>query len=86
MKAHRRLATAAFLLTLACFLPLAGFAKVVYVSRSATGDGLGSSWENACITITAGLAASASGDEVLVKSATYPVAVKMRQGAVPCDS
>ena len=46
-------------------------AKVVYVSQSATGDGSGSSWENACATITAGLAASASLDEVWVAEGIY---------------
>ena len=35
MKAHRRLAAAAFVLALVCFLPLAGFAEVVYVAQGA---------------------------------------------------
>ena len=66
--------------SLAFFLAYPAPAKVVYVSQGATGSGSGSSWENACTTITAGLAASASGDEIWVKSATYPEAIDMKEG------
>lgn len=55
-------------------------ARVIYVSQDATGDGSGSSWGNACATITAGLAASVSGDQVWLKSATYPEATTLKEG------
>lgn len=55
-------------------------AKVVYVDKSATGDGTGTDWANACMTITAGLTLSASGDHVWVKSATYQEAITMVEG------
>ena len=53
-------------------------AEIVYVDQNATGDG--TSWENACLTITAGLTASVSGDDIWVKSATYAEAIEMKEG------
>lgn len=53
-------------------------AKVIFVAQDAIGDGSGSSWENACRTITAGLTTSASGDEVWIKSATYEESIDLK--------
>jgi len=70
-----------FAILILAFLPAhPAPAKVVYVAQDATGDGSGSSWENACTNITAGLAASASGDEIWVKSATYSEAITLAEG------
>ena len=66
-----------FLFALSTSSALAG---VVYVDQNATGAQDGSRWEDAFTTITAGLAASASGDEVWVKSATYNEAITMQEG------
>ncbi len=65
---------------LALFLAYPAPAKVVYVSQDAAGDGSGTSWENARTTVTAGLAGSASGDEIWVKSAVYPEAITLVLG------
>ncbi|MFH1743520.1 MAG: hypothetical protein ABIH23_31330, partial [bacterium] len=54
------------------------YGKVVYVSLNATGDGSGSSWENACRSIFAGLGASVIGDEIWVKSGRYMEAIRMK--------
>jgi len=55
-------------------------AAVIYIDQNAAGAQDGSSWANAFTTITAGLAASASSDEVWVKSATYHEAITMKEG------
>jgi hypothetical protein len=44
------------------------------------GGGTGSSWADPLGSIGAGLAISASGDEIWVKSATYAEAITMKQG------
>ncbi|MFH1740369.1 MAG: DUF1565 domain-containing protein [bacterium] len=71
-----------FLLTFLSLVVVCGsqptFAKVVYVSLNAAGDGSGSSWENACTSVSAGMTASASGDEVWVKSGRYMEAIRMK--------
>ena len=64
---------------LVSLFPPAG-AKVIYVDANATGDSDGTSWANACTTVTAGLAASASGDQIWVKSASYHEAIVMVTG------
>jgi len=55
-------------------------AKIIHVAGDATGSGDGSSWQDAFTTLAAGLAASASGDEIWVKSATYPEAIRLTTG------
>ena len=62
---------ALFLLFSSLLFPYSAPARVIYVAPGATGDGSGSSWGNAFTNIRAGWAASASGDEIWVKSATY---------------
>ena len=54
--------------------------KVVHVSPNAPGDGSGTSWENACTSISAGVTASASGDEVWVASGRYAESVQLTDG------
>ena len=72
----------AFLLLSLLFLfsTSSALAGVVYVDQHATGAQHGSSWKDAFTTITAGLTASASGNEVWVKSATYNESITMQEG------
>ncbi len=69
----------AVLLFLTLAIPIAP-ARTIYVSPSGVSDGTGESWATAFKTITAGLAASASGDEVWVRSAVYSGPIKMKAG------
>ncbi len=52
--------------------------EVVYVSQDATGDASGTSWENACTTISSGVIQSTTGDEVWVASGRYPESVELK--------
>ena len=54
--------------------------KIVYVSLDAAGDGSGSSWENAYRSISAGLIASVTGDEIWVASGRYMENIEMKPG------
>ena len=74
-KFFQLLLTAALLLS---SLPLS--AKVIHVAKQPGPPGDGSSWQGAFKMISAGLTASASGDEIWVKSATYPEAITMKAG------
>ncbi|MFH1739372.1 MAG: right-handed parallel beta-helix repeat-containing protein, partial [bacterium] len=73
-----------FILTILTVVIVCGIqsatAKVVYVSLNATGDGSGSSWENACTSISIGLNRSVSGDEIWVAAGRYLEVVHMEPG------
>jgi len=69
----------AVLLFLTLVIPIAP-ARTIYVSPSSVPDGTGATWATAFKTITAGLAASASGDEIWIRSATYSEAIQLREG------
>ena len=55
-------------------------AKVIYVDMDASGNGTGTDWTNACTTISAGLTASASGDDIWVAQGTYGESITMKSG------
>jgi hypothetical protein len=88
MKNHYNLfLTVCLAFCLFCITP-AATGKVVYVSLNAMGDGSGSSWENACTSISAGIAVSATrqyenrvidADEIWVASGRYMEAIKMKE-------
>ena len=71
----------AFILTAVCSLCADSVtAGVVHVSLNAVGDGSGTTWENACPSINAGLVAVASGDEIWVAGGRYLEAMEMVPG------
>ena len=55
-------------------------AAVIYVDQDALGTEDGTRWEDAFTSITAGLTASASGDDIWVKNSTYNEAISMKEG------
>ncbi|HPO08262.1 MAG TPA: right-handed parallel beta-helix repeat-containing protein, partial [bacterium] len=56
--------------------------KVVYVASGASGNGSGTSWENACTDISTGLGKCNTGDEVWVAAGRYAEAIEMKPGVV----
>ncbi len=69
---------AAILLSILSSCAQAG--KIVYVNCSVATDGDGLSWATAKKTVTNGLAASVSGDEVWVSKGTYVESVTLTSG------
>ncbi|MFH1737967.1 MAG: right-handed parallel beta-helix repeat-containing protein, partial [bacterium] len=80
MKASQRFLTFTIASLCAFYFTQSASGKVVYVSSNATGDGSGSSWENACRSISAALKASMLDDEIWVASGRYREAIQMKEG------
>ncbi len=67
-----------FLALLFVTLSASASAKVIYVAKDATGVADGTRWEDAFTTISSALVASASGDEVWVKTGTYTERITLK--------
>ena len=69
---------AALFLFLMLVPPVAAFAGIVYVDKSATGLQNGSSWTHAFTTVQEGIDAASSGDQVWVAKGTYTPAASLQ--------
>ncbi|MCE5313520.1 MAG: choice-of-anchor Q domain-containing protein [Armatimonadota bacterium] len=69
-----------FLLTTIVSVGISARCDVVYVNVACSGNCDGSSWSSAYRTVSAGLAAATSGDEVWVATGLYPERITLKTG------
>ena len=68
------------LLLFTIVLTHSSYGKVIYVSQNAQGNQNGESWENAIPSISDGIIASSSGDEIWIMAGIYKESVTMQPG------
>ena len=80
MTGNRLRGFALALVSLILFASPALWAASIYVKQDSPNDGPGNDWDHACHTVTAGLAAAISGDEVWVAKGVYVERITLKDG------
>ncbi|HPO10958.1 MAG TPA: hypothetical protein PLZ55_19925, partial [bacterium] len=80
MRVLQQIFICAFVMAHLLSIPQAVHCGIIYVSLNASGNGSGTSWENACTSISKALISSVTNDEIWVAVGRYMEGVEMKPG------